>query len=39
MPELLGLSDRVVVLRQGEITATFESGSFDPEKIMHAASL
>lgn len=39
MPELLGLSDRVVVLRQGEVTATFERQQFDPEKIMHAASL
>ncbi|MBI3558415.1 MAG: sugar ABC transporter ATP-binding protein [Deltaproteobacteria bacterium] len=39
MPELLGLSDRVVVLRHGEVAATFDGGSFDPEQIMHAASL
>lgn len=38
MPELLGLSHRVIVLREGAITGHFE-GTFDPEQIMHAASL
>jgi ABC-type sugar transport system ATPase subunit len=39
LPELLGLSDRVAVLRQGAISAVFEGGELDPERIMHAASL
>lgn len=38
LPELLGLSHRVAVLREGSITGQFE-GTFDPEQIMHAASL
>ncbi|MEW6058066.1 MAG: sugar ABC transporter ATP-binding protein [Bdellovibrionota bacterium] len=39
MPELLGLSDRVVVLCQGQVRGQFEKAEFDPEKIMHAASV
>lgn len=38
MPELLGLSHRVLVLREGNISGDF-TGDFDPEKIMHSASL
>lgn len=41
MPELLGLSHRVAVLKEGTITKTFDraSAAFDAEQIMHAASL
>ncbi|MBI3544052.1 MAG: sugar ABC transporter ATP-binding protein [Deltaproteobacteria bacterium] len=39
LPELLGLSDRVVVLRKGEVTATYDGPHYDPEQIMHSASL
>lgn len=40
LPELLGLSHRVIVLREGSVTGSFiNSDEFDPEKIMHAASL
>ncbi len=42
MPELLGMSDRVLVLRQGEVSQIFEKSKnqdFHPEEIMRAASL
>jgi len=38
MPEIIGMSDRVVVMCQGRITAEFERGEFDQEKIMAAAT-
>lgn len=38
MPELLGLSDRIIVIRSGTISETFNPPFFS-EKIMHAASL
>lgn len=38
MPEIIGMSDRVVVMCQGRITAEFEPGAFDQEKIMMAAT-
>lgn len=39
MPEILGMSDRVVVMREGRITATIERDSkhFNQESIMQAA--
>jgi ribose transport system ATP-binding protein len=37
MPELLGLSDRILVLHRGEITARFDGGEATPEKILAAA--
>ncbi|MGA2443882.1 MAG: sugar ABC transporter ATP-binding protein [Opitutaceae bacterium] len=37
MPELLGLSDRIIVLHRGEITASFDRGEATPEKILAAA--
>ncbi|HWD20376.1 MAG TPA: sugar ABC transporter ATP-binding protein [Verrucomicrobiae bacterium] len=37
MPELLTLSDRIVVLHRGEITAEFGRAEASPEKILAAA--
>jgi ABC-type sugar transport system ATPase subunit len=37
MPELLGLSDRIIVLHRGEITASFDRGEATPEKVLAAA--
>jgi len=34
MPEILGMSDRVIVLHEGEITGEFTRDQFDQEKIM-----
>jgi ABC-type branched-subunit amino acid transport system ATPase component len=39
LPELMGLSHRIVVLREGQISAQFESAEATQEKIMGAASL
>ncbi|HMT09597.1 MAG TPA: ATP-binding cassette domain-containing protein, partial [Pyrinomonadaceae bacterium] len=38
LPELLGLSDRVVVLHEGQVTAEFERENASPEKVMAAAT-
>jgi ribose transport system ATP-binding protein len=35
--ELIGMSDRIMVLAHGEIRAIFERGSFDREKLLRAA--
>jgi ribose transport system ATP-binding protein len=37
MPELLGLSDRIVVMAEGRITATFDRAEATQEKILNAA--
>jgi len=39
MPEILGMSDRVIVMREGEIMADVERGSahFNQESLMKAA--
>jgi ribose transport system ATP-binding protein len=37
MPELLSLSDRIVVLHRGQITAEFPRGDASPETILAAA--
>jgi len=39
LPEILGMSDRVIVMRSGNITAEIERGSsqFNQEDIMHAS--
>lgn len=37
MPELLALCDRILVMHRGRITAEFERGEADQEKILHAA--
>jgi D-xylose transport system ATP-binding protein len=39
LPELLGLSHRVLVLSQGRLTARLEAGEASPEKVMAAAVL
>ncbi len=37
MPELLGMSDRVVVMHEGSLVAEFERADFTQEKILSAA--
>lgn len=37
MPELLAMSDRIIVMHRGKITAEFSSGSATQEKILNAA--
>ena len=39
MPELLGLCHRILVLREGQVTAEFTAGEVTQEDIMRAASL
>ena len=38
MPELMGMSDRIVVLCEGEVTGELRHREFDQEKIMTYAS-
>lgn len=38
MPELLGMSDRIVVLHEGKLTGEFQRDEFDQEKIMMCAT-
>jgi len=38
LPELLGMCDRMIVLREGEISATFERDSATQEKVISAAT-
>ena len=37
MPELIALSDRIIVLHRGRVTARFDREEATPEKILHAA--
>ena len=37
LPELLGLSDRLIVLREGRIAAELMRERFDPERVLSAA--
>jgi rhamnose transport system ATP-binding protein len=37
MPEVLGLSDRVVVMKEGRVTATLETAKTNQEEILQAA--
>lgn len=39
LPEVLGLSDRVIVMRDGRIAATFEDRPFVPDDIMAVATV
>jgi len=39
MEELMGMSDRIIVLAEGEITGELNKEEFDPDKIMAFASL
>jgi rhamnose transport system ATP-binding protein len=38
LPELLGMSDRMIVLREGRITARFERADATQEKVIEAAT-
>ena len=37
LPEVLGMSDRIVVMHEGDVTAQFDRAEFDQEMIMRAA--
>lgn len=37
LPEVLGMSDRVVVMREGHLTAIFDTGQTTQEQILNAA--
>ena len=39
MEELLGVSDRIAVMCQGEITGIFDKAEFDQNKIMEYATM
>lgn len=39
LPEILGLCDRVYVMREGEITAEFDARATTEEEVMHFAAL
>jgi ABC-type sugar transport system ATPase subunit len=38
LPEVLGLSDRILVLHEGRITGEFSKAEATPEKVMAAAT-
>jgi len=38
LPEVLGLSDRVIVLHEGKMTGEFTRADATPERVMHAAT-
>ncbi len=38
LPEVLGLSDRVIVLREGKVSAEFARAKASPERVMAAAT-
>ena len=38
LPEVLGMADRVIVMHEGLITATFDRENADSEKIIRAAT-
>ena len=38
LPEVLGLSDRILVLHEGRVTGEFSKAEATPEKIMAAAT-
>jgi rhamnose transport system ATP-binding protein len=38
LPEVLGMADRVLVMREGRITAHLDRAAADPESVMHAAT-
>lgn len=37
LPEVLALSDRVLVLREGRLSAEFSRAEATPERVLHAA--
>ena len=38
LPEVLGLSDRIMVLHEGRVTGEFARSEATPEKVMAAAT-
>lgn len=38
IPEILGMSDRVIVMREGRIAAEFEGADLSPERLVRAAA-
>ena len=38
LPEVLGLSDRILVLHEGALTGEFKRAEATPEKVMVAAT-
>ncbi|MFO7274325.1 MAG: sugar ABC transporter ATP-binding protein [Bacillota bacterium] len=38
LPEVMGLSDRILVMHEGQVTAEFSRAEFDQEQIMQAAT-
>ena len=38
IPEILGMSDRVIVMREGRMVATFDRDGLDAEKLVRAAA-
>ncbi|MCP3027212.1 sugar ABC transporter ATP-binding protein [Halobacillus sp. A5] len=38
LPEILGVSDRIMVIHEGKMAKVFKRGEADQEKIMHAAT-
>jgi rhamnose transport system ATP-binding protein len=38
LPEVLGMADRVVVMREGRVTATIDRDEATPENVMRAAT-
>ncbi|MDQ0392382.1 ribose transport system ATP-binding protein/rhamnose transport system ATP-binding protein [Labrys monachus] len=38
LPELLGMCDRILVLREGRMTAEFDGGDVDQERVIRAAT-
>ena len=38
LPELLGLSDRIVVMHEGRVNATLAPADFNPQTVMAAAT-
>jgi len=39
MPEVMGISDRILVMNEGRIAGELRREEFSQEKIMHYASL
>jgi rhamnose transport system ATP-binding protein len=38
LPEILGMSDRILVMHEGRVTGLFDRGDADQERIMFAAT-
>jgi rhamnose transport system ATP-binding protein len=38
LPEILGMSDRILVMRRGRVTALLERAEATAERIVHAAT-